>query len=52
MSNHDNTPIFPDSYIGDNSREYDNSIWMERNQKKATLVCLQYLHDEKLNKIG
>ena len=52
MSNHDDTPIFPDSYIGDNSLEYDNSIWMERNQKKTTLVCLQYLHDEKLNKLG
>jgi len=52
MSNHDNTPIFPDSYIGDSSLEYDNSIWMERNQKKATLVCLQYLHDEKLNNLG
>lgn len=52
MSNHDNTPIFPDSYIGDNSLEYDNSIWMERNQKKATIICLQYLFDEKLNEIG
>jgi len=52
MSNHDNTPIFPDSYIGDSSLEYDNSIWMERNQKKATLICLQYLHDEKLNNLG
>jgi len=52
MSNHDNTPIFPDSYIGNKSLEYDNSIWMERNQKKATLICLQYLHDEKLNKLG
>ncbi len=52
MSNHDKTPIFPDSYIGDSSLEYDNSIWMERNQKKVTLVCLQYLQDEKLNKIG
>ena len=52
MSNHENTPIFPDSYIGDSSLEYDNSIWMERNQKKATLICLQYLHDEKLNNLG
>jgi 18S rRNA (guanine1575-N7)-methyltransferase len=52
MSNHENTPIFPDSYIGDSSLEYDNSIWMERNQKKATLVCLQYLHDDNLNKLG
>ncbi|MFX1288922.1 MAG: class I SAM-dependent methyltransferase [Promethearchaeota archaeon] len=52
MSNHNNTPIFPDSYIGAKSSEYDNSIWMERNQKKATLVCLQYLYDEKLNNLG
>ncbi len=52
MSNHNNTPIFPDSYIGDNSLEYENSIWMERNQKKATLICLQYLHDEELNTLG
>ncbi len=52
MSNHDNTPIFPDSYIGNKSLEYDNSIWMERNQKKATLISLHYLHDEKLNKLG
>ena len=52
MSNHDNTPIFPDSYIGDSSLEYDNSIWMERNQKKATLISLHYLHDEKLNNLG
>ncbi len=52
MSNHDNTPIFPDSYIGNKSLEYDNSIWMERNQKKATLISLHYLHDEKLNNLG
>lgn len=52
MSNHDKTPIFPDSYIGNNSFEYNNSIWMERNQKKTALVCLQYLQDEKLNKLG
>ncbi len=52
MSNHDKTPIFPDSYIGDNSIEYNNSIWMERNQKKTTLVCLHYLQDEKLNNLG
>ncbi|MBY9012318.1 MAG: class I SAM-dependent methyltransferase [Candidatus Lokiarchaeota archaeon] len=52
MPNHDNSPIFPDSYVGDNSSEYDNSIWMERNQKKSTLVCLQYLYDEKLNALG
>ena len=52
MSNHNKTPIFPDSYLGDNSLEYDNSIWMERNQKKTTLVCLQYLNDDKLNMLG
>ncbi|NVM16539.1 MAG: methyltransferase domain-containing protein [Candidatus Lokiarchaeota archaeon] len=52
MSNHNKTPIFPDSYLGERSFEYDNSIWMERNQKKTTLVCLQYLQDEKLNKVG
>jgi len=52
MSNHNNSPIFPDSYVGENSSEYDNSIWMERNQKKTAILCLQYLYDEKLNKVG
>lgn len=52
MPNHDNSPIFPDSYVGDNSSEYDNSIWMERNQKTTTILCLQYLYDEKLNALG
>lgn len=42
-------PKFPDSYIGENSQEYDSSQWMERNQKKTTLLCLQYLADPKLN---
>ena len=51
MSNHNKTPIFPDSYIGNNSIEYNNSIWMERNQKKTALVCLEYLQDEKLNNL-
>ena len=45
-------PKFPDSYIGENSREYDSSRWMERNQKKTTLLCLQYLSDPKLNHGG
>ncbi|MHA2289776.1 MAG: class I SAM-dependent methyltransferase [Promethearchaeota archaeon] len=52
MSNRDNCPIFPDSYIGKKSTAYDSSIWMERNQKKTALMCLQYLYDEKLNMIG
>jgi len=46
------TPKFPDSYIGERSKEYNNSIWMERNQKKATLSCIVYLHDEMLDKLG
>ena len=41
-------PIFPDSYLGDKASEYDNSKWMERNQKKTTLRTIQYLLDEKL----
>jgi len=51
MSNHDNTPKFPDSYLGNNSLDYDSSIWMERNQKKTTLLCLQYLYDSSLDKL-
>jgi len=52
MSNREGTPKFPDSYIGDKSVEYDNSTWMERNQKKTTLLCLQYLRDDKLDILG
>jgi ubiquinone/menaquinone biosynthesis C-methylase UbiE len=52
MSNREGTPKFPDSYIGDKSIEYDNSTWMERNQKKTTLLCLQYLRDDKLDNLG
>ena len=52
MSNREGTPKFPDSYIGDKSVEYDNSTWMERNQKKTTLLCLQYLRDDKLDNLG
>ncbi len=51
MSNHDSTPKFPDSYLGNNSLDYDSSIWMERNQKKTTLLCLQYLYDERLDNL-
>ncbi len=51
MSNHDSTPKFPDSYLGNSSLDYDSSIWMERNQKKTTLLCLQYLYDERLDKL-
>jgi len=51
MPKHDSTPKFPDSYLGNNSLDYDSSIWMERNQKKTTLLCLQYLYDERLDKL-
>jgi len=52
MSSREGTPKFPDFYIGDKSVEYDNSTWMERNQKKTTLLCLQYLRDDKLDHLG
>lgn len=52
MTRKNKFPQFPDSYLGEKSYEYDNSTWMERNQKRTTLICLQYLFDEKLNKVG
>ena len=42
-------PKFPDDYISDKAEEYDSSSWMERNQKRATLLSIQYLYDEKLS---
>ncbi|GAI88895.1 unnamed protein product, partial [marine sediment metagenome] len=51
MSKHDSTPKFPNSYLGNNSLDYDSSIWMERNQKKTTLLCLQYLYGERLDNL-
>ena len=42
-------PKFPDDYINEKAEEYDKSKWMERNQKRATLLSIQYLFDEKLN---
>ncbi|MHA1193620.1 MAG: class I SAM-dependent methyltransferase [Promethearchaeota archaeon] len=44
-------PRFPDSYIGSMSNDYNESIWMERNQKKTTSICIQYLYDKKLNDV-
>jgi len=41
-------PQFPSDYIGSKAEEYDNQKWMERNQKKTTLRCIQYLFDSKL----
>ncbi|MFX1304964.1 MAG: class I SAM-dependent methyltransferase [Promethearchaeota archaeon] len=45
-------PKFPDDYINDKAEEYDSSKWMERNQKGTTILSIQYLFEEKLNKIG
>ncbi|MFW9936891.1 MAG: class I SAM-dependent methyltransferase [Candidatus Thorarchaeota archaeon] len=52
MDRKNNIPKFPESYLGDKSNEYENSASMERNQKRTTLITLQYLFDEKLNNIG
>lgn len=41
-------PIFPDDYIEEKAEEYDNSKWMERNQKRTTLLSIQYLFDDRL----
>ncbi len=43
-------PKFPDSYIGDKAEEYDSLKWMQRNQKRTTLMTINYLFDEKLGK--
>lgn len=42
-------PIFPDDYVADKAEEYDNSKWMERNQKRTTSLSIQYLFDNILN---
>ena len=42
-------PRFPFDYIKDKADEYNSSRWMERNQKRATMLSIQYLFDEKLN---
>jgi 18S rRNA (guanine1575-N7)-methyltransferase len=48
MSKDWKTPKFPDSYIGEKAEEYNSLPWMERNQKKTTLRCIQYLYDKNL----
>ena len=45
-------PKFPDDYIEDKAEEYNNSIWMERNQKRSTLSSIQYLFDDRLDDMG
>jgi 18S rRNA (guanine1575-N7)-methyltransferase len=42
-------PRFPFDYIKDKADEYNSSRWMERNQKRATLLSIQYLFDEIIN---
>ena len=42
-------PKFPDDYLDDKAIEYNSSKWMERNQKRSTLYCIQYLFGDKLN---
>ncbi|MHA1986511.1 MAG: class I SAM-dependent methyltransferase [Promethearchaeota archaeon] len=42
-------PRFPFDYINTKAEEYNNSRWMERNQKRATLLSIQYLYDKNLN---
>ncbi|MFW9878304.1 MAG: class I SAM-dependent methyltransferase, partial [Candidatus Thorarchaeota archaeon] len=42
-------PQFPNDYLNEKSEEYDSSKWMERNQKRSTLLSIQYLFDEILN---
>jgi len=42
-------PQFPNDYLNEKAEEYDSSKWMERNQKKSTLLSIQYLFDENLN---
>ncbi len=52
MTRKNKLPEFPNSYLGEKSYEYENSKWMERNQKKTTLLCLEYLFDKKLDNLG
>jgi 18S rRNA (guanine1575-N7)-methyltransferase len=51
MSRKTTRPTFPDSYQGKNADEYNQSHWMERNQKRTTLLSIQYLYDPHLDAI-
>lgn len=51
MSRKTKKPTFPYSYQGKNAEEYNQSRWMERNQKKTTLLCIEYLYDQELDKV-
>ncbi len=41
-------PQFPNDYLNEKAKEYDTLIWMERNQKRATIMALNYLYSEDL----
>lgn len=49
MTRKNHLPKFPDDYIDTKADEYESSKWMERNQKRSTLLSIQYLFDNKLN---
>lgn len=51
MSRKTKKPKFPESYQGDKAEEYNQSRWMERNQKRTALLCIQYLYDEPLDNV-
>ena len=48
MGRKNRLPRFPFDYINTKADEYNNSRWMERNQKRATLLSIQYLFDDNL----
>ncbi|TFG01001.1 MAG: class I SAM-dependent methyltransferase [Promethearchaeota archaeon] len=48
MTRKEGLPQFPYDYIGEKAKEYNNLEWMEQNQKRTTLKCLDYLFDPKL----
>lgn len=48
MPRNNSLPQFPYDYLGNKAEEYDELQWMERNQKKTTLQCIEYLFDPKL----
>ena len=48
MVRKDKLPQFAHDYLNEKAEEYDSSKWMERNQKRSTLLGIQYLFDAKL----
>ena len=48
MTRKNRLPEFPIDYVNEKADEYDSSKWMERNQKRSTLLSIQYLFDDKL----